>query len=150
MENGIKVTATFESFDKALVEELKSYLEGVLDEPWELAHDYKVALTTVDAYMTVISDYMQGSEWNDYKATIQSKYDKLVEKAYPKLSGPLDIHITNVRDLPDGGATIEYEASPKMKEFLMGIGLTKILEDACEEILGEGGDKGQVPGWEYY
>jgi hypothetical protein len=147
MEKGIKVTATFDSFDQALLKELKDSVQGVLNDPWELAHCYKEALKNVDGYLVVISDYSKPSEYNDYLTSIKSQYDKLVERAYPKMSGPLDIQITNVRDLPDGGANIEYEASPQMKEFLMGVGLTKILEDACKTILSE---ENQVPGWEYY
>jgi hypothetical protein len=137
MEKGIKVTATFESFDQALLEELKGSVQGVLDEPWELAHCYKEALKNVDGYLVVISDFSKPTEYNDYLTSIKSQYNALVEKAFPKVSGPLDIQITNVRDLPDGGANIEYEASPEMKEFLMGVGFRKILEDACKEVLVE-------------
>jgi hypothetical protein len=137
MENGIKVTATFDSFDQALLKELKDSVQGVLNDPWELAHCYKEALKNVDGYLIVISDYSKPSEYNDYLTYIKSQYDALLEKAFPKMSGPFDIRITEVRDLPDGGANIEYEAPPQMKEFLMGVGFNKILEDACREVLGE-------------
>jgi hypothetical protein len=149
MTHGIPVVATYESFDEAIVKELKSYLEGLLDDPWTPHHDYGLTLKSVDAYMTVTSDYLRSQEWNDYKATIQSKYDSLVLKAFPKSTfTDMEINVYEVREMPDGSANIHFTTNNAAKEFLVGVGLQKVLMDAAGEVLSEDGK--DVPGWDYY
>ena len=154
-EKGIKgLTVTFDSFDEVVVEELKVIIQGILDNPWEGHHDYKKSLKDVDSFLRVVSWYMRPSEYDEYFEALKPMYDGLVDEAFPKNPvGDLDITILGVRDLPDGGANIEYEASPKMKEFLMGVGFRKILEDACEALEPESKVYAKftdVPGWEYF
>ena len=153
-EKGIKgLTVTFDSFDEVVVNELKDTIEGILDNPWEGHHDYKESLKDVDGFLRVLSWYMKSRDYKEYFEALKPMYDDLVDKAFPKNPvGDLDITILEIRELPDGGGNIEYEASPKMKEFLMGVGLQKILEDACKDLETPSGvyvSKG-VPGWEYF
>ena len=150
-EKGIKgLTVTFESFDAVVVNELKAIIQGILDNPWEGHHDYKESLKDVDSFLRVVSWYMRPSEYSEYFEGLKPMYDGLVDKAFPKNPvGDLDITILEVRDLPDGRANVEYEASHKMKEFLMGVGFQKILEDACKALEPEP-KVTDVPGWEYF
>ena len=149
-EKGIKgLTVTFDSFDEVVVNELKAIIQGILDNPWEGHHDYKESLKDVDSFLRVVSWYMRPSDYKEYYDSLMPLYEDLVEKAFPNNPvGDLDITILGVRDLPDGGANIEYEASPKMGEFLMGVGFKKILEDACKDVESE--VTTDVPGWEYF
>lgn len=147
-ENGIKgLTVTFDSFDEVVVNELKAIIQGILDNPWEGHHDYKESLKDVDSFLRAVSCYMKSRDYKEYYETLMPLYEDLVEKAFPK-NPDLDITILGIRDLPDGGASIEYEASPKMEEFLMGVGFKKILEDACKDVESE--VTTDVPGWEYF
>ena len=154
-EKGIRgLTVTFDSFDEVVVNELKAIIQGILDNPWEGHHDYKESLKDVDSFLRVVSWYMRPSEYSEYFEDLKPMYNDLVEKAFPKNPvGDLGITILGVRDLPDGGASIEYEASPEMKEFLMGVGFQKILEDACKALEPEPKVYAKftdVPGWEYF
>ena len=147
-EKGIKgLTVTFDSFDEVVVNELKAIIQGILDNPWEGHHDYKESLKDVDSFLRAVSWYMKSKDYNEYFESLKPMYEDLVEKAFPK-NPDLDITILGIRDLPDGGASIEYEASPKMGEFLMGVGFKKILEDACKDVESE--VTTDVPGWEYF
>ena len=147
-EKGIKgLTVTFDSFDEVLLVELKSYILGLLKHPWDLAHDYKETLKEVDGFLVVVSSYSRPSEYNDFRAAIKEDYDALVKLAYPPVEGPFDINITEFREMPDGSAVADFEASDKMKELLIGIGLNKLLEDHIEQTVE---DKPNVPGWEYF
>lgn len=147
-ENGIKgLTVTFDSFDEVLLVQLKSYILDLLKNPWDLAHDYKETLKEVDGFMIVVNSYSRPSEYNDFRTAIKEDYDTLVKLAYPPVEGPFDINITEFRETPDGGAVMDFEASDKMKELLIGIGLNKLLEDHLSQTVE---DKPNVPGWEYF
>ena len=147
-ENGIKgLTVTFDSFDRAILAELKSHISYLLNHPWDLAHDYKETLKEVDGFMIVVSSYSVPKEFNDFKRAIKEDYDALVKLAYPPVEGPFDIKVLNFREMPDGSAVADFEASDKMKELLIGIGLNKLLEDHISQTVE---DTPNVPGWEYF
>jgi len=160
MENGVKgLTVTFDSFDEVMTREMMEYVRVILEDPWVGHHNYVESLKDVDSLLRVV-ECICSSEWGPYMEAIKPEYDKLVELAYPPLSHTdLDITVTNIRDLPDGGANIEYEASPKMKEFLMGVGLQKIIMDHVEAEKPEPKQEEyysgyitdyEVPGWQYW
>ena len=157
-EKGIKgLTVTFDSFDEVLLVELKSYILGLLKDPWDLAHDYKETLKAVDGFMVVVSSYSRPSEYNEFRESIKEDYDTLVKLAFPPVTDPFDIKVLNIRDMLDGSANVELEVSDKMKELLIGIGLNKLLEDHAEQTVEEAIDKHKVsieiesvPGWEYF
>ena len=158
-EAGIKgLLVTFDSFDAVVVNELKGVIQDILDNPWEGHHDYKESLKDVDGFFRVLSWYMRSSEYKEYFEDLKPLYDDLVGKAFPKEPiGDLDITITTIRELPDGGANVEYEVNDKMKDFIMGVGLLKILtdhigrmEDEIQEEVAKKSPQGEVPGWEYY
>ena len=157
-EKGIRgLTVTFDSFDGVVVNELKAIIQGILDNPWEGHHDYKESLKDVDSFLRAVSWYMKSRDYKEYYESLMPLYEDLVEKAFPK-NPDLDITILGIRDLPDGGASIEYETSPEMREFLMGVGFKKILEDACKDVVNKllGPEPKvytkftDVPGWEYF
>ena len=148
-EKGIKgLVVTFDSFDEALVGEFQKVIQYILDDPWARHHDYKESLKDVDSFFRVLSWYMKPSEFKVYKESLKPLYDELVAKVYPTqtLNSEYEIAITHVRDLPDGDCIVEYEASPAMKEFLMGKGLEAILLKESARVLKEA----NVPGWDYF
>ena len=148
----IKLKVDLDSFDEAVQQQLMGTVRDLLADPWSYDHDYKVTLDVVDGFLVVVDWYSRPSEMKEFKESIQGEYDNLVNLAFPPVEGPFDIKVTNIRELPDGSASVEYEASPKMKEFLVGVGFQKILEDACKGLETPDGvyvNKG-VPGWEYF
>ena len=128
----IKLKVDLDSFDDAVQQQLMGTVRDLLADPWSYDHNYKTTLDTVDGFLVVVDWYSRPSEMKEFKELIQEEYDTLVNLAFPPVEGPFDIKVTNIRELPDGSASVEYEASPKMKEFLMGVGLNKILEDSLK------------------
>ena len=147
---GIKLEVDFDSFDEAVRIELQVGIKSLLDPANDPNESPRNILDTVDGFLIVLDYYSKPTQFKDFMASIQSDYNRLVNKAYPPYPmGDMDIKVLKVRDLPDGSANVEYEFTEKMKEFLMGVGLTKILEDAVEETLKEA-KSNETPGWEYY
>lgn len=137
--SGIKVKLSYDEFDMALVEDLKSQVKDSLENPWVQHHNYSETLKDVDSFLRVIQHYQIQREFEQYFESIKPLYNSLVDLAFPKqknLDG-YDIKVFNIRDMPDGSGMIEFEASDKMKELLMQIGLNKILKDEADRILIE-------------
>lgn len=151
-KHGIEgLVVTYDSFDDIVRDQHRNSVLDLLKDPWSPHHDYVETLKDVDSFIRVIDWYSKPSEHGDFLNSIKESYDQLVELVFPPTQYGdlgLDIKVTSLRELPDGGAVIEYEANPKMKEFLMGQGLLRILEDT----LGKGAYVKQegVPGWEYF
>jgi hypothetical protein len=138
MREGIGVMATFESFDRAMLGELTEYVEGVLSDPWSLDHDYRKALESVDCYLHVINDHCNTEQFKAYMDSIRPQYEDLVLKATEKVSpDQLSFTVLKVRDLPDGGCNIEFEANEKMRDYLMGVGLQHLIMEAVGKELGD-------------
>jgi hypothetical protein len=123
----IKLEVDYDSFDAAVVSQLKDAIGGLLDKPWEFAHDYKETLRIVDGMLATLEWYSTPAKLEGYKEIIKSQYDDLVTKAYPPVTPDgMNIHIIDYRELPNGEANMEFECNDKMKEFLIGVGLKQI------------------------
>lgn len=155
MTKGIKFTVSYDDFDAAVLHEMQNTIRDILADPWSGHHNYKDSLKDVDSFLRVVDWYSRKEEYDAFLDETMEAYADLVDKASPSVgSGDLSIEITDLKDMPDGSAYMEYEASPKMKEFLMGVGLQKIILDACVEALAEQEEAPSVKvnytGWEYY
>lgn len=84
MANGVTVTLPWEVVDDIVTNELQSYVESVLKDPWICHHDYAETLEEVDCFLHVMSCMLTREEMKLYKQSIMEQYLDLVEKAYPE------------------------------------------------------------------
>jgi hypothetical protein len=141
-----------EQFENAIIGDLKEAVEDLLKDPWSFAHDYKETLRTVDGLLVALEWYLPSRQVDYYKTLIKPEYNDLVTKAFPPItSDGMNIKVIGFRDLPSGDVNMEFDVNDKAKEFLIGVGMKKVLMDAVGDVLKEPEPKKpDVPGWDYW
>jgi hypothetical protein len=142
----------YDQFNNAVVSDLKEAVADLLKDPWVFAHDYKETLRVVDGLLVALEWYLTNRQLESYKEYIEPEYKDLVGKSFPPVtSDGMDIKVIGFRELPSGDVSMEFDVNEKTKEFLLGVGMKKVLMDAVGDVVKDSeAEVKSVPGWEYW
>lgn len=120
----MKIELSHDQIDNVVVEELKSTIQGILEDPWTIHHDLSKSEEDYYAVLRTIEWFMRPSEFDAYVETLDTS--KLKQSS---VSSGTDVDFSGivVNENPDGSVDFEFTTNEAGQKMIMDAGVNFIF-----------------------
>jgi hypothetical protein len=122
------IELTYEQKDLIVINELKSCIQDILDDPWSFHHNMEKSMEDIASFLRVLGYFLTTDQLGEYENSLDFSNFELHDH------GKNSVVIDKIIENPDGSAEIHFTASQESMKVLAAEGAKYILMKAAGKI----------------